>query len=116
MPKLRAARANRVFCTDEKHIRKENTVLVNTSHDAGVFHKIADCARMAFHLCAIDDPRGRDAGRASTIAAACRIYKVYPPIRTFKARSGLGLWPVARGSARIRLRRLENTNMPEVSA
>jgi len=24
---LRAARANRVFCTDEKHIRAENTVM-----------------------------------------------------------------------------------------
>jgi len=24
---LRAARANRIFCTDEKHIRAENTVM-----------------------------------------------------------------------------------------
>jgi hypothetical protein len=31
---LRAARANRVFCTDEKRIRTENTVLVNTKHGA----------------------------------------------------------------------------------
>jgi hypothetical protein len=33
---LRAARANRVFCADEKCIRTENTVLVNTKRSAGV--------------------------------------------------------------------------------
>jgi hypothetical protein len=43
---LRAARANRVFCTDEKHIRTENTVIVNIKDSAGVFHKIA--ARTVF--------------------------------------------------------------------
>jgi transcription elongation factor GreA len=32
---LRAARANRVFCADEKHIRTENTVMVNPEHRAG---------------------------------------------------------------------------------
>jgi hypothetical protein len=37
---LRAARANRVFCTDEKRIRTKNTVMVNTKHSAGV---IQDC-------------------------------------------------------------------------
>jgi hypothetical protein len=31
---LRAARANRVFCADEKRIRTENTVMVNTKHSA----------------------------------------------------------------------------------
>ena len=45
---LRALRANRVFCTDEKHIRTENTVTVNTKYGAGVSYKIADCARMRF--------------------------------------------------------------------
>jgi hypothetical protein len=30
---LRAARANRVFSADEKHIRRENAVTVNTKHD-----------------------------------------------------------------------------------
>jgi hypothetical protein len=32
---LRAARANRVFCADEKRIRTENTVMVNTKRSAG---------------------------------------------------------------------------------
>jgi len=45
---LRAARANRVFCTDEKRIRTENTVIVNTKKAVGVLFKIVDCARMCF--------------------------------------------------------------------
>jgi hypothetical protein len=45
---LRAARANRVFCTDEKRIRTENTVIVNSKDSAGVLYKIVDCARMRF--------------------------------------------------------------------
>src|SRR5665647_920300 len=45
---LRAARANRVFCTDEKHIRTENTVTVNTKHRVEVLYKIVDCARICF--------------------------------------------------------------------
>jgi hypothetical protein len=44
---LRAARANRVFCTDEKRIRTENTVIVNTKQAVWVLYKIADCARTA---------------------------------------------------------------------
>jgi hypothetical protein len=43
---LRAARANRVFCTDEKRIRTENTVMVNTKRGVGVLYKIVDCARL----------------------------------------------------------------------
>jgi len=34
---LRATRANRVFCTDEKHIGTENTVMVNTKTRRGGF-------------------------------------------------------------------------------
>jgi hypothetical protein len=34
---LRAARANRVFRADEKRIRPENTVFVNTKNGTGVF-------------------------------------------------------------------------------
>jgi hypothetical protein len=45
---LRAARANHVFCTDEKHIRTENMVTVNTKYGAGVLYKIADWVRMRF--------------------------------------------------------------------
>jgi hypothetical protein len=45
---LRAARANRVFGRDEKHIRSEDTVLVNTKQGVGVLYKIVDCARMCF--------------------------------------------------------------------
>ena len=44
---MRAARANRVFCTDEKRIRTENTVIVNTKQAVWVLYKIADCARTA---------------------------------------------------------------------
>ena len=36
------SRANRVFLTDEKHIRQENTVIVNTEHCVGVLYKIAN--------------------------------------------------------------------------
>jgi hypothetical protein len=45
---LRAARAKRVFFTDKKRIRKENTVMVNSKHSVEVSSKIADCARMCF--------------------------------------------------------------------
>jgi hypothetical protein len=45
---LRATRVNRVFCTDEKHIRTENTVMVNTKQGVGVLFKITDCARTVF--------------------------------------------------------------------
>jgi len=40
---LRAPRANRVFHTDEKRIRMENTVIVNDKDGAGVLCKIVDC-------------------------------------------------------------------------
>jgi hypothetical protein len=33
---LRAARANRIFCTDEKRIRTENTVMVNSKYGVKV--------------------------------------------------------------------------------
>jgi hypothetical protein len=42
---LRALRANRVFCTDEKHIRAENTVIFENEDTAGVLYKITDCVR-----------------------------------------------------------------------
>jgi hypothetical protein len=45
---LRAARANRVFRTDKKHIRTEKTVMVNPKETAGVLFKIADCTRPVF--------------------------------------------------------------------
>jgi len=32
---LRAPRANRVFCTDEKHIRAENTVMDKSNTGSG---------------------------------------------------------------------------------
>jgi hypothetical protein len=66
---LRAARANRVFCTDEKRIRTENTVIDKSDKRLGLsLYKIADCVRMAFHPCAIGDPRGRAAVRARAVA------------------------------------------------
>jgi hypothetical protein len=45
---LRAARANRVFCTDKKRIRTENTVIDKSKDSAGALSEIADCARMCF--------------------------------------------------------------------
>jgi hypothetical protein len=62
---LRALRANPVFGTDEKRIRTENTVIDKSEDSAGVLSKIADCAWTAFRPCAIGDPRGRAAVRAS---------------------------------------------------
>jgi len=43
---LRAARANRGFCTDEKRIGTETTVMVRNKDRVLVLYKIADCARM----------------------------------------------------------------------
>ena len=63
---MRAARANRVFCADEKRIRTENTVIVNHKGSAGVLYKIVDCARMDSYPCAINDPRGRLFVRATS--------------------------------------------------
>jgi len=45
---LRAARANRVFCTDEKRIRTKNTVMNKNKDSAGVLSKIVDFVRMCF--------------------------------------------------------------------
>jgi hypothetical protein len=46
---LRAARANRVFCADEKRIRAENAVMDKTKGGLGWFlYEIADWARMCF--------------------------------------------------------------------
>jgi len=56
---LRAARANRVFRTDEKRIRAENTVMVKSNEGFG-FHPRSSIARgWLYHPCAIDDPRGQ---------------------------------------------------------
>jgi len=45
---LRAARANRDFCTDKKRIRTEITVMVNSKHSEVVLYEIVDCVRMCF--------------------------------------------------------------------
>jgi len=45
---LRAARANRVFGTDEKRIRTENTVIDKNKNSSEVLSKIVDCVRMCF--------------------------------------------------------------------
>ena len=56
-----------VFCADEKRIRTENTVTDKSNNDLGwVLFEIADCAWMAFHPCAIGDPRGRLLVRAKS--------------------------------------------------
>jgi hypothetical protein len=64
---LRAPRANPVFCTDEKRIRTENTVMYKNKDGLSGFHQRSSIARgCAFHPCAIEDPRGRAAVRASS--------------------------------------------------
>jgi hypothetical protein len=45
---LRAARANRVFCADEKRIRAENPVMIKNKGSAGALYEIVGCARMRF--------------------------------------------------------------------
>jgi hypothetical protein len=72
---LRTARANRVFCTDEKRIRTEHTVIDKSKKaDWGGFYTRSSMAHgCAFHPCAIDDPRGRffvRAGFRNTLHAA----------------------------------------------
>jgi hypothetical protein len=43
------ARANPVFCADEKRIRTENTVLDKSKGGLGwLLYKIADCVRICF--------------------------------------------------------------------
>jgi len=43
------ARANRVFCTDEKRIRTENAVIDKSNHGVGLLlSKITDCVRICF--------------------------------------------------------------------
>jgi len=42
---LRAARANRIFCTEES-VRAENPVLIKTKNGGWAFYQIVDCARM----------------------------------------------------------------------
>ncbi|MBI5911493.1 MAG: hypothetical protein HY848_16275 [Betaproteobacteria bacterium] len=45
---LRAARANRVFCADEKRIRTKNTVIDKNKDSVGGLSKIADSVRTWF--------------------------------------------------------------------
>ena len=58
MSKTCALRAPTVFLVRIETIRTKNTVMVNSKYGVGFLYKIADGARMAFHPCAIDDPRG----------------------------------------------------------
>jgi hypothetical protein len=53
------ARANRVFCADEKRIRAEDTVMDKSKDSAGFYTKSSIARGCAFHPHAIDDPRGR---------------------------------------------------------
>jgi len=47
---LRAARANRVFGTDENCLRTGNTVIDRSKGGVGILSKIADCARIGFMI------------------------------------------------------------------
>jgi hypothetical protein len=76
---LRAPRANRGFATDEKHIRTKTTVPDKTTRAEACFYPRSPIARgCAFHPCAIDDPRGRAAVRASFITVDRNIALLRP--------------------------------------
>jgi hypothetical protein len=68
---LRAARANRVFCTDKKRIRTENTVMVESKDGADFYTRSSIAYGCAFHPCTIDDPRGRLLVRAKSQLCNC---------------------------------------------
>src|SRR5674476_271162 len=61
---LRAPRANRVFRTDKKRIRTENTVMNKNKAVRGFYTRSPIACECAFHPCIIGEPRGRDAVRA----------------------------------------------------
>jgi hypothetical protein len=76
---LRALRANHFFGTDEKRIRTENAVMDKSKSESGLWlSKIAECVRTAFCPCAIGDPRGRAAVRASSSATVRSILRRLP--------------------------------------
>jgi hypothetical protein len=47
------------FLYGQKTVRTKNTVMDKNKDGILFLYKIVDCARMGFHPCAIDDPRGR---------------------------------------------------------
>jgi hypothetical protein len=62
-----ALRAPTAFLVRIKTIRTKNAVMVKSNDGLALFlYKIADCVRIAFHPCAIDDPRGRLLVRATS--------------------------------------------------
>jgi hypothetical protein len=63
---LRAARANRDFCTDEKRIRTEITVIVRNKNRMGSQSRSSIAHGCAFDPCAIGDPCGRLFVRATS--------------------------------------------------
>jgi hypothetical protein len=58
------------FSVRIKVIRTENAVTVNSRKGLGFYPRSSIARGCAFHPCAIDDPRGRAAVRASSITAA----------------------------------------------
>jgi len=57
-----------MFLVRIETIRTKNMVMDKSNNSLGLFlYKIVDCAWMAFHPCAIDDPRGRLIVRATTL-------------------------------------------------
>jgi len=66
---LRALRANHDFCTDKKRIRTEIMVMDKSNDALGLFYTRSLISRgYAFHPREINDPRGRAAVRASSVA------------------------------------------------
>jgi len=54
-----ALRAPTVFSARMKSVSAQKTRFWLNLERCGALYKIVDCARMDFHPCAIDDPRGR---------------------------------------------------------
>jgi len=85
------ARANRVFCTDEKRIRTENTVTDKSNNGLGlVLYKIAGCARMCFssvrgRRSARTGRRPRKFERHSSICPAASVNAGVRPLRAPRA-------------------------------
>jgi hypothetical protein len=108
------------FLVRIKTIRTKNTVMENSKPGTGGFvpdrRLRADGFSSAQHRNSAITGSPIYAGTYKTPMSA-RIYKVYPPIRTFKARGGPTLWILTPGSANIRVRRrIKYSNKPEVSA
>jgi len=92
--RLRALRANRVLGTDEKRIRTQNAVMDKNKDSLGFYTRSPMACGCAFHPRASDDPRGRAAVRASSIAAArcAPLFRAMPGLGHFALCAPTAFW------------------------